>query len=96
MNKGTKAIVEILIKELLEILEGSNCIGEFPLKSRIQSLLQSWIKRNDLHPEEVQTIISSNAENNIYYPIIINTSTTAASNYYQYRFIIDPKLYTEQ
>ncbi len=55
LNEETKATLEILIHEIQEILN-------FPylrvsqLEYRLNSLLDSWIRGNELHPEEVMTI----------------------------------------
>jgi len=57
MNADAKAILEILIHQILRIVDGVN----YPVSSaqagaafdEIKRLLRSWIRANDLHPEHV-------------------------------------------
>ncbi len=46
INRDTKAILELLICEIQQCKD----------MSEVNSLLDSWIKPNNLHPEKVQTI----------------------------------------
>lgn len=45
MNNETKAILEILIREIQDLRPNKD----------IEELLESWINANDLHPERVKT-----------------------------------------
>jgi len=47
----TRATLEILICEIQEILDGE---GDIKI-TKIEQLLDCWIKANDLHPERVRT-----------------------------------------
>lgn len=52
MDPDTKATLEVLIREIQDILE-----REYWSEPDIKELLNSWIKANDLHPENVQHTI---------------------------------------
>jgi len=47
----TKAVLSILVKEIGEILDGYPPSEAVP---KVRELLDSWIKANDLYPEEVE------------------------------------------
>lgn len=51
MNQETKAILTILIREI------QDC-GDM---KQVRELTDSWVKANDLHPEEVETYLSTEA-----------------------------------
>lgn len=48
MSNETRAILTILIAE----------VQECSSKKTIKTLLDSWVKANDLHPEDVVTVVS--------------------------------------
>jgi len=54
-NEVTKATVELLIGELQEILNDSKT-DEMDKLSLIEENLNSWVKANNLHPENIKTI----------------------------------------
>ena len=55
MKSDTKATLEVLIHQLEEVLQDAEkCTSTFNLATEINELLDSWIKTNDLHPENVQ------------------------------------------
>lgn len=47
ISKETKGVLELLIHELQEAVD----------LTIIEEILQSWIEANNLHPENVQTLI---------------------------------------
>ena len=75
LSLETKATLEILIHEIQQILDGDHCISSFNLNFEIKTLLDSWVKANKLHPENVHTfnIFATNA-----YP---TTCSFTISNY---------------
>jgi hypothetical protein len=56
LNPTSKACIEVFIKEIQDILDSSNCTSEVWLKTELEELLDSWIKGNDLHPENCMTV----------------------------------------
>jgi len=55
MDKETKGFLNILIREIQDILNKPR-LRKSQIKKEIVELLGSWIKANDLHPERVQTL----------------------------------------
>jgi len=67
MDKETKAFLEILIKEIYDVLPDELPLAKFNWEThinmgrkeiidKIKSVIEPWIKANDLHPELVQTL----------------------------------------
>lgn len=60
LSRREKAVLNILIHEVQEILKEP---GEStPKLEKIEQLLNSWIRANDLHPEQVETLTTEEAE----------------------------------
>ncbi|MBA7709036.1 hypothetical protein ES703_117943 [subsurface metagenome] len=55
LSSETKAVLNIIIRE----------IQDCQTMEKVKSILDSWIKANDLHPEEVQTFFSLADEGNL-------------------------------
>lgn len=55
MNIEARAVLEILIKEVQEVLKEDG-ESRVLMVANLEALLQSWVKANDLHPENVITI----------------------------------------
>jgi len=55
INKGSKAVLSILVKQLLDIIN-SNKVDSCKI-AEIREHLALWVRSNDLHPEEVKTLI---------------------------------------
>ncbi len=55
MNKETRAVLGLLIRQIQEVLEED---GESKVLTvaNLEALLQSWVNANGLHPENVITI----------------------------------------
>jgi len=57
ISEETKGVLEIFIHELEEVND----------LTRIREIIDSWIKGNDLHPEQVQTFVVDDEETNPEY-----------------------------
>ena len=56
INKESKAVLSIFIKQLLDIIN-SDKIDPYKI-SEIREHIMLWVSTNDLHPEEVKTLES--------------------------------------
>ena len=55
LNKESKAVLSIFVKQLLEIID-SDKIDSYKI-TEIREHIVLWVRANDLHPEEVKTLI---------------------------------------
>lgn len=55
MKKETKAVLNILIREVQDILEKTTEPATTKV-IKIEKLLDSWVNANNLHPEEIETL----------------------------------------
>jgi len=51
MKRETKATLEIITREILDIVQSDR--EESKRLKEVESLLETWIQANDLHPEKV-------------------------------------------
>lgn len=56
INRESKAVLSIFVKQLLDIIN-SDKIGLYKI-TEIRERITLWTRANDLHPEEVKTLIS--------------------------------------
>jgi hypothetical protein len=78
----TKATLEILIREIQDILKQPH-LRLSQIEKEITELLDSWVKANDLHPERVQVFgpfTSSNANN--FSDLNVTSSNTYNLSFY--------------
>lgn len=59
MKPENKAILELFVKELLDVL-GEPYLRVNQLEREVRALIDLWVKANDLHPENIMTT-SNNA-----------------------------------
>lgn len=50
LTKSEKALLEVLIHEIL------NSLPDVAINKKVRKLLETWVKENDLHPEQCITI----------------------------------------
>ncbi len=55
MNIETRAVLGMLIRQMQEVLKEDG-ESRVLMVANLEALLQSWVKANDLHPENVITI----------------------------------------
>jgi hypothetical protein len=58
INKESRAVLSIFVKQLLDIIN-SDKIDSYKI-TEIREYVKLWVSTNDLHPEEVKTLISDN------------------------------------
>ena len=79
ISEETKATLEVLIHEIQQIIKAKKVSPlTHALTFELEILLDSWIKANNLHPEQVITINST--ATNTYYTISTASNTYNDSN----------------
>jgi hypothetical protein len=56
IDKGSRAVLSIFVKQLLDIIN-SDEIDSYKI-TEIREHIALWVSANDLHPEEVKTLIT--------------------------------------